>query len=241
LAQGLDLEDALDELYDGELADFTARRDTLAKALRDEDRTEDAERVKQLRKPTVPVWIVNQLARRNRRDVDLLLDAGHRAREAQRGVLSGSARDELEQALQSERIALQRLTAAAHDLSDAPSASTIERVARTLRAAAVTDEGRELLARGRLTAELEPPGFETFGDVDLSKKGSRSKRERGRQTQNAAARRLLRSAEEREQRVRARLEAADSELARAKENVAALRAELKEAERAVADARKKVR
>ncbi len=111
------------------------------------------------RKPTVPAWIVNQLARRNRREVDLLLDAGHRARQEQRKVVAGK-RANLDAALEQERDALRALLAAAREIAPDASAGTLERVSRTLRAAAVTEEGRELLARGRLERELDPPGFE---------------------------------------------------------------------------------
>ncbi len=159
MAQGL--EEALDELYGVELGAFVARRDALAKLLRAEGRAEAAALMKQQRKPTVPAWIVNQLARQNRRDVDLLLDAGHRAREAQRQVVAGK-HAKLDAAIEQERAALHTLLAAARELAPEASAATLERVSRTLRAAAVTEEGRELIARGRLVRELEPPGFEVL-------------------------------------------------------------------------------
>jgi len=54
------------------------------------------------------------------------------------------------------------LVAAARELAPEASAATLERVSRTLRAAAVTEEGRELIARGRLVRELEPPGFDVL-------------------------------------------------------------------------------
>ena len=59
-------------------------------------RREDAEEVRRLAKPTLPAWVVNQLTRRDRRDVDLLLDAGHRLRTTQGG--SGS-REKLDDAV----------------------------------------------------------------------------------------------------------------------------------------------
>ena len=37
--------------------------------------------------------------------------------------------------------------------------AVLERVSATLRAAAVSDDGRQLLESGRLTTELEPAGF----------------------------------------------------------------------------------
>ena len=237
MAQGLDLEDALDELYATEPGDFTARRNQLVKALRDEGRRDEADTVKALRKPTLPVWIVNQLARRRRRDVDLLLDAGHRARDAQRSVVAGKSAD-LEAALDQERLALRTLIAAAREIDPDASASVLERVSRTLRAGAVTDAGRELLARGRLSEELESTGFEGFAGV----KPAKAKRAVAQPTRrdNAAARRRMKAAEEHEKRVRHRLEEAEAKLERAQQDVDVLRAELEDAERAVSEARRKL-
>jgi len=162
LAQSLELDDALDDLYGVELSEFIARRSALAKELRAGGRAEAAALMAAQRKPSVPAWIVNQLARRNRREVDLLLDAGHRAREEQREVLAGK-QAKLDAALEQERDALRALLAAARELAPDANAATLERVSRTLRAAAVTEEGRELIARGRLERELDLPGFEIVG------------------------------------------------------------------------------
>lgn len=233
----VDLENALDELYATEPGGFTARRNELVKALRDEGRRQDAEAVKALRKPTLPVWMVNQLARRKRRDVDLLLDAGHRARDAQRSVVAGKSAD-LEAALDQERRALRTLIAAAREIDPDASASVMERVSRTLRAAAVTDEGRELLARGRIGEELESSGFEGFAGVKPAK-AKRAVAPPSRRD-NVAARRRMKAAEEHERRVRHRLAEAETKLERAQQDVDALRAELEDAERAVSDARRKL-
>ena len=62
-----------------------------------------------------------------------------------------------------EREAIRGLTQGAEQVlagSGRPATQAVlERVAATLRAAAVSDEGRELLESGRLTTELEPTGF----------------------------------------------------------------------------------
>ena len=159
MAQGLELDDALDDLYGVELGDFVARRDAFVRELRASGRAEAAALMSAQRKPTVPAWIVNQLARRNRREVDLLLDAGHRAREEQRKAVAGRQAN-LDAALEQERDALRALQPSAREIAPDASPGTLERVSRTLRAAAVTEEGRELIARGRLERELDPPGFE---------------------------------------------------------------------------------
>ena len=76
MAESKLVEQAAEELYGLPPGEFTRARDARVKELRTEGDREAADAVKGLRKPTVAAWALNQLARRNRRDVDLLLDAG---------------------------------------------------------------------------------------------------------------------------------------------------------------------
>jgi len=58
----------------------------------------------------------------------------------------------------------------------------LDRVASTLRGAAVTEEGRELLAHGRLTEEQTTTGFDIAGRADAERPGTaeaEAKRRRG--------------------------------------------------------------
>jgi hypothetical protein len=163
-----ELEEELDRLFAAEPATFVAERDRIARELRAEDRREEAEQVKGLRKPTVSAWAVNQLARQNRREVDLLLDASHRLRQAQQGLLAGDDPRTFDEARQSQRDALRNLRRAASAIlgaADRESETTLNRIMRTLQAAAVAPEGRELLARGRLTGDLEATGFDLVATV----------------------------------------------------------------------------
>src|SRR5207247_1141886 len=67
-----------------------------------------------------------------------------------------------------EREALVKLHRAAQAIlaeSGRESSTTLDRIMATLQAAAVSDEGRELLARGRLTGELEAPGFDLLAPL----------------------------------------------------------------------------
>src|SRR6478752_1021545 len=112
----MDLDDALDELYAAAPGDFVAERSRLAKALKADGRGEEAAELAKVRKPPLAAWVLNQLARRNRRDVDLLLDSGNRLREAQAGVLGGADRDSLARAAAAQREAVHRLTLDAEGL-----------------------------------------------------------------------------------------------------------------------------
>ena len=162
-----DLERELDRLYGLPLAEFTPARNELARRLKSGNDEDAATEIKSLAKPSLAVWVINQLGRREPKAVGELLDAGAALRTAQERLLqrSGDAAS-LRDAMAREREAVERLARRAPKLlEDAVRAVTpamLDRITRTLQAAAVNEEGRGLLKRGRLTAELEPPGFEAF-------------------------------------------------------------------------------
>ena len=161
-----DFEHEVDRLYGLELERFIEERTARARALRKEGRRAEAARIQELRKPTLPAWTVNQLTRRNRKDIDLLLDAGHRLATAQSDVLAGGDPGQFAEARERERTAIRRLDEAASEiLGERASEAMLRRVSATLRAAALSEQGRELLARGRLTDEVEPAGFEALAAV----------------------------------------------------------------------------
>ena len=169
------LDEALDELYGAPLDEFVAERKRLAQKLGGDE----AKELTKLKKPNVPAWVLNQLARRERRDVDLLLDAGHRLRQAQAGVLRGAEKETFEDARRKESAAIKRLTKAAERLLRAArgtaSASALAQIEESLRAAAVTEEGREVLARGRFVEPLRASGFDAFAGIDVPKRKAKPK------------------------------------------------------------------
>jgi hypothetical protein len=169
------LDEALDELYGAPLDEFVAERKRLAQKLGGAEGKELAK----LKKPNVAAWVLNQLARRERRDVDLLLDAGHRLRQAQAGVLRGGEKESFDDARRKESDALKRLTKAAErllrDARGSASASALAQISESLRAAAVTEEGREVLARGRFVEPLRASGFDAFAGIDVPKRAPRKK------------------------------------------------------------------
>jgi hypothetical protein len=154
------VEEAIDAVYAAELDRFVETRDAQARALRDEGRRDDAATIAGLRKPTVPAWTINQLARRRRREIDLLLDAGRRLVDGQRSALAGSGRAELDRARKTQEDALAALLRSSRDLfGNRASETTLRRIEETLRAAAVSPEGRELLAKGRFEREGADTGW----------------------------------------------------------------------------------
>src|SRR5215213_4719152 len=126
--------DEVDRLYAAPLDQFTDERNALVRKLRDEGRRDDAEAVRALRKPSVPLWVLNQLARERPDDVRALVAAAER--------LSKGAMDE--------------------DAGRRPTDGMVDRVAAMLRAAAANPDARADLAGGRLTSEPEQSGFEAM-------------------------------------------------------------------------------
>lgn len=202
----MDLEAALNELYGAAPEDFVAERKRLSKELKTEGRADDADLVAKVRKPTVAAWALNQLARRSRREIDLLLDSGHRMRAAQAGLLRGEARDMFEQAQHTEREMIAQLVREAERLlgeRGKASSTTLEQVAASLHAGAVSERGREVLAAGRFTEALTLEGFNALAGLAPPRSRRAPKPEPSRSTDElkearaelAAARKRLRDAE----------------------------------------------
>jgi hypothetical protein len=205
------------DLYGLPLEEFTGARDELAKALRRAGDREGAERVKALRKPTVAAWTVNQLARRERRDVEALLEHGEELREAQREVLGGGGTARLERAAGAERQAVGRLVERARALlGERASDATIERVRETLHAASADEEVARELREGTLTRERRAAGLGLTGIAPRKRPAERDGRGRKRQSDRAKVTR----AREREHEAREQLREAERELAAAERALA---------------------
>jgi hypothetical protein len=161
LAAVPDLDSELDALYDLPLEAFTKARNDLAARLRKAHQAEAAAEVRALKKPAAVAWAANRLARDDPQHVRALLESGERLRETQQRALAGKANaDDVGDAANAERDAIRALLALARNrLGAKATPALLDRLSQTLRAAAVDDEGRALLARGRLTDELKAVGF----------------------------------------------------------------------------------
>jgi hypothetical protein len=170
--------------------------------------------VKKLAKPSVPVWTANQLARREPGEVSALLRSAEDLRKAQERALAGKGGDDLGERLGEQRKAVRALARLGRDIlaEEGRSASDaiVERIGKTLEAAALDEGSRSLLRAGRLTEELEPPGFEALAGMAAT--GARPKQPRapgptGKRDRITGARRQVQDARH-EARVRAREAAA---------------------------------
>jgi hypothetical protein len=148
------------ELYSGPLADFTAARNTRARAAEDAALAAD---IRALRKPSVAAWVVNVFARERAAQLEEALALAADLREAQADLdaraLARLGRD--------RRALTARLAAAAADLASSRgervTASTRDAVQQTISAAFFDPDAAAAVASGRLVRELEPAG--TFADV----------------------------------------------------------------------------
>lgn len=161
--RGSDINAESDALFKGSLADFTAARNALAKRLKGEGRTLDAERVKALAKPPAPAWAVNQLYWQDPKSIERLLALGERVRKAQTGQLKNAdLRALLDEKKQMTAALVTRATAILDKAGHAASPDATRRVSATLEALAAWGDTGGLPQAGRLTADLDPPGFDTL-------------------------------------------------------------------------------
>jgi len=156
--------DPVDELFLLPLREFTAARDRLAAQLVAAKQRDRAREVKELQRPTVAAWVVNQLAHRHRAAVRRLLDAGAVLRRAQYALGRRGSADDFRAATKRRQETLRELRAlAAQLLREAGSAAHLDAVLATLEAASVDPAAAKAVTTGRLSRELPRPAG--FGDA----------------------------------------------------------------------------
>jgi hypothetical protein len=216
------VDDEIGALYELALGEFTGARNALAKRLAKEDPVSAAE-VKKLAKPTVPAWAVNQLAHREPKLVSELAKSGEAL---QKQTLKGSA-EALRGSQRHERELVRKLVGRAEAVlkegGHSPSAPTLERVSATLTAGAQTAEGRDALRSGRLSAELEPAGFDALvGLAPAKRSGARDELADARRAKEERERRRRRLEEEL-RKLERRAQSAEREAERAERDAAEAR------------------
>lgn len=156
-----DLSGEIDKLYQLSLPEFTAGRNALAKRVSGEQGKEAAADIKALEKPSVSSWVVNQLYWRHRKDFDRLLKSGDDLRAVQQKRLAGRDAD-VTAAIETRREALTALMGKARDLlaeSGSTSPDMLQRIETTLEALSVYGSSDSAPRAGRLTEDVQPPGF----------------------------------------------------------------------------------
>jgi hypothetical protein len=237
----VELDEELEALFSAPLDEFVGIRNERAAALRKAGERAMAAAVKEQTKPSLTAWVVNQLVRRRREDVEQLLDVGERLRSAHQAALTGAGKQEFDDARRAERQLIAKLVREAErvllDSGRAPTPGVLERVNRTLRSAPADDEGRELLARGRLVSDVEATGFEALAGLRLPARGAASRKPR---TAPARAPRRSAPADARaaDAARRDQLREASRVLTEGQARERDLRKRLRQAERAAEEARK---
>lgn len=161
------IDDRLRALYREPPEGFIAARDALVKELKTAGRTDEAAHVKALRKPTMPAWAIDQLAARDPRAIQELLDAGAEVRAAQQATMSSPKNaDRLRQASAARRQVLAKLVrGAAEALAESGRSpdTHLEEIRATLESASVDADLGERVRAGT----LDRPARDTagFGDV----------------------------------------------------------------------------
>jgi hypothetical protein len=183
-----------------------------------------ANEIKKLAKPSVPVWTANQLARREPGEVRALLRSAEELRKAQERALAGKGAEDLRERLTEQRKAVRALARLGRDIlaerGRSVSETVVERIAKTLDAAALDEAARFQLRAGRLTEELEPPGFDALAGMATAPSSRRAKprsARTGKREQVAEARRAVQEARRQARAEASAAAAAERELARAED------------------------
>jgi hypothetical protein len=237
-----ELESELDDLFARPLSEFTGARNELVKRLRKAGQDDAAARIQALKKPSVPVWAANQLARRHADEVHALVDAGARLRKAQQDAFrSDAGRAAVRAATSDERNAARALTRLAHELLDEEgrpvTRDVTDRIGALLRAAAVDPTTAELLTAGRLAEEVESTGFGAVAGIVPSRPARRTarpaKEDAERKRQEEQRRKRL---EADVKRLRRAVEQTETKVERAEQAAEKARGDAEEARRALAGA-----
>jgi hypothetical protein len=238
----MDIADALAELFGAPREDFTALRDTWVKRAKSQQRTDIADQLRSLRKPTVAAWLVNQVSRRHPDDVAALIDVGDALREAHHELAGdrlrvlSRRRQELSQAL------TRRARVIAREAGVSFGDAAVDQVESTWTSAAADTTAADLVRAGHLSAALTPDSSQDWLAVASSSferaasvPADPPPRPKDR-TALRDARHELQQAERSLQQARRARENADHEAEAAAVATRRLRERLAELERQVADA-----
>lgn len=177
----IELQDDVEALYAGPLDRFVEQRRQLQGRAK-QDFPGIAPQIGSLRKPTLTAAAINQLRARDRSIFDEVVSSGFELREA---IGRGDPSQALADRQSAIRRALEAIEAAWGD--GGPTLAQRQRMANTLQAISVgvdesvepVDERTESVVaalRGRLTADLEPPGLEVLMGLQPGRRPQRAEK-----------------------------------------------------------------
>ncbi len=157
------MEDEVDALFKLPLGEFTPARNALAARLKKAGHQALADAAKAVPKPSVAAWVVNQLYWRHRESFDRLIDAGDRFRQVQSTKQTGSSaavRERLEARREAQAVLVRIAADVLRNGGYGGTRDMLRRVTSTLEALSTYGSLPDAPRAGRLTVELEPPGFD---------------------------------------------------------------------------------
>jgi hypothetical protein len=236
-------EEAVEALYRAAPDGFVAERKRLSAELKSAGDKAGAQKLGALEKPSISVWVVNQLYREQRERFDELLEVAAKLRGGDLSV-AGEHREAL---AEMRRLAGARLRDAGHSANEA----TLRKVSASLAAIAAAG-GFDPDPPGALRADRDPPGFgemdaasfaalpkkaelrEKSPDEDAAGEQAREKEQRAKEERAKKEREEQRAAARAEQRrLQAELRAAEGELEERKRELERTRRRVSDAEDAV--------
>jgi hypothetical protein len=250
--RGSDIGTEIDALFQVPVAEFTGARNALAKRLKNEGRTLDAERVKALAKPPAPAWTVNQLYWQDPKAIERLLTLGERIRKVQTGQLKNAdLRALIDEKKQMTMALLTKASAILEKAGLTASTDSMRRVSTTLESLAAWGDMEGVPKAGRLTADLDPPGFDTLaalmGGKDFESKKvllfrpPKPKPVEDRAATHARLREAVQAAEKALREAHRNSERAESALAKANARAATVEKQKQEIEALYAEAKEAAR
>jgi hypothetical protein len=161
-------DDPIDALFRLPLTEFIGARKELAARLKKNGYADEAQGVKALAKPSISAWTVNQVYWNHRDEFDELISTGQRFRKAQASGKMANMRE----ALDARREALAQLSDLATEIlrdgGHNPSLDVLRRITTTLEALSSLASFSDETTPGRLTQDIDPPGFDSFGSLTPS-------------------------------------------------------------------------
>lgn len=216
-----DFDAVADELYGLSSDEFINARTAYAKqAKADGDKTAAAA-IQALKKPTVAAWLVNQLVRQHRDEVEVLVDLGAEMRRGLSGISAEEMRELTKRRFQLVAALVKRSGEIAAGAGRGMGVDTASAVQATLEATLSDQASADAVLAGRLSEPLAVSGF-GFGNpfavvdsgaggevVDLgAHRAKKTKKVEHAEAEVAAAEKTARLAHERVEDLRARLDTA---------------------------------
>lgn len=159
----VDFESVADELYALAPSEFVPVRTARAKQARSDGQRQLAEQIQALRKPTTAAWLVNQLSRHHREEIQSLLDLGDELREVMADLGADEMRELTKQRYRLVSALVQQARALGHARGQRITDDAAQAVRTTLEATLSDPASAARVATGRLSEPLEVSGFGVSG------------------------------------------------------------------------------